>query len=82
MSAFSLHVQLEVDKPASELSEIEGYLITELVRDWKRQYDQITSQSFRGNRKLEQYLSDGDITKEDMSHDLRNRTPYGLTLAS
>lgn len=71
-------VHLVVNKPVARMSDVEAYLVNKLVEEWRHSYDQATSDSHRGNLRLEQYLHDADLTVENMHEDLLNVEPYGL----
>jgi hypothetical protein len=75
---FADAINLKVSRKMDELEEIEQYLLTSIVREWKNSWDRITNMSARGNHRLEQYLSDHSITREHMSHDLRNQISWGM----
>jgi len=77
--ADSLH--LIVKSNAKELSDTQAYLLESVVSEWRKSYDRASSDSHRGNVKLEKWLSNNDqgvLDVDDMSERLRNQKPYGM----
>jgi len=78
MSTFAEAVSLRVVKPASDMNEVEAHLLGSLMSEWKKNWDRVSSESHRGNVRLENFMADNETTPELMSERLRSVKAYGM----
>lgn len=73
---------LKVSRPPDS---VQTYLIEELLKEWGRNTNVFRSASERGVARLEAHLElvseerGYSFTRADMSHELKNIIPYGMT---
>ncbi len=76
--SFANTVSLIVRTRAKNLSDTQEYLIRRLVAAWKDDHDKASSNSHRGDMRLEQHLEDNESTTTMMSDSLKNIRSYGM----
>jgi hypothetical protein len=62
------------------MTKFQEHIVRELIEANRKAVNRISNESHRNRLKLEQFLSDNDITIQDMAEDFRLYTvPYGMS---